>query len=366
MKPQTRRPLKPSAKKALILVALIAGMCHLFGPTAHANGLIPAEIWLTFDYKTAQLIHLEGIQLVRCPTSNCEQPALLQQYGTCSVDGCLSSSPELPKLEDWMGEFECAGNRCRAASYGYPYEGPYFKLVVQFSDQARTSEVMNGLPLFPGDRTTWRVIVQDTDLSMTPDTDFKELNWRYGQYRLGLVLTQLIELLVAGLYLLMVVRVGSERLVNRLIMIFLINLATFPVVWFLFPAFSQFQFTGMRLMGIFGLIVATLYALALVRIYTGKGKARTGTIVLAVSSLPLTLVCMVFMLFATYFGHANVSAVGLPPEIAILASEIFAVVSEAALIYILSRKSLSLRHAGAMSLLTNAASFFFCLAAVGV
>ncbi len=366
MKPQTRRLLKLSAKKALILVALIAGMCHLFGPTAHANGLVPAEIWLTFDYKTAQPVHLEGIQLIRCATLDCERPVLLQEYGTCSAARCLSSSPELPRLKDWIGEFECAGNKCRAASYTYPYEGPYFKLVIQFSDHARTSDVMNGLPVFSGDRMVWRVIVQDTNLSMIPDADFKELNWRYGQFRLGLILTQLIETLVAGLYLLMVVRVDSKRLRNSLIMVFLINLVTFPVVWFLFPAFSQFQFTGMRLMGIFGLIVATLYALALVRIYTGKGKTRTGTIALAVSSLPLTFVCMVFMLFATYFGHANVSAAGLPPEVAIVASEIFAVVSEAALIYILSRKSLPLRQAGTMSLLMNAASFFFCLAAVGV
>ena len=161
MKPQTR-PLKLIVKKALILIALIAGMCHLFGPTAHANGLIPAEIWLTFDYKTAQPARLEGIP------------------------------------------------------------------------------------------------------------------------------------------------------------------------------------------------------------YTGKDKTRTGMIVLAILSLPVTFGCTIFVLFATYFGHSNVSAAGLPPEVAILVSEIVAVMSEATLIYILSRKSRSLRQAGTMSLLMNAASFFFSLVIVGV
>ncbi len=365
MRPHTRL-LKLSARKALLLVAMIAVLSDLFGPTVHANGVTPAQIWLIFDYKTAQPMHLEGIQLIKCPTLNCEQPAVLQQYGTCNADGCLSSIPEIPKLEGWS-EFECAGNRCRAASYGYPYEGPYFKFAMQFSDRVRTSDAMNGLPLYPGDRMIWRVIVQDADLSLIADTEVGGLSWRrYEQFRLGLVLTQLVETLVAGLYLLMVVRADAERLINRLVMIFLINLVTFPVVWFFFPAFSQFQFTGMRLIGIFGLIVAALYALALVRIYTRKGKKRTGAIVLTVSLLPLTLVCSVFALFALAFGYSAVSAAGLPPEVALLASEIFAVVSEAALIYLLSRKSLSLRHAGTMSLLMNAASFFFCLAAVGV
>ncbi len=219
----------------------------------------------------------------------------------------------------------------------------------------------------------WRVIVQDTSLSVTPDANFEELNWRYGQFLLGLGLTQLIELLVAGLYLWLVIRVDSEPLVNRLIMIFLINLVTFPVVWFVFPSLSQSQFTPMRPMGIFSLIAAALYAFSLVYIIYAEGKTRRQIIILAAIWLPLALILAIvpsyygYMFMTSTLGRFFVSAFGLlPPNMVILASEIFAVASEAALIYILSRKSLPLRQAGTISLLMNAASFFFCLAAVGI
>jgi hypothetical protein len=111
-------------------------------------------------------------------------------------------------------------------------------------------------------------------------------------------------------------------------------------------------------MGIFILIASVFYATLLVGIYRSVGKARRWVIILTVISLPITSVCYLVRLFLVSYGNYTVIAQGLPSNITILASEVFAVVFEAILIAILSKRSLPFGLICVISLLMNATSFF--------
>jgi hypothetical protein len=361
-----RQMLKSSTRflaKTIIFIGVFATLLLLALPAGTNSAPPPSEVWFTFDYETSQRVKLEGVQLVGCDTIDCFQPVLLQQYGVCNDVACLSSSP---KLTDWSDTFECAGNRCRSASH--KYEMTHFKLVVQFSDQVRLSKVLDGLPTeYWGRQIVWRVTVKDAGLLVVPDTNLEQPVDRLGLFLVGLLSTQLIELIIAASYLWLWMRVDVKRLVNILLIVFLVHLVTFPMVWFFFPSLGQFQPGYARTIGVFSLIVTILYATLLAFIYIVKHRnRRLGLIGLSLISLPMTFFCFFILLFLSAYGNYSVLAKGLSPGVILLTSEIFAVVGEAVLITILSKGTLSWRQAGVMSLLANTTSFVWGLLIFGI
>jgi hypothetical protein len=347
---------KTSSWKKLVLVFAAAMIFLLPVKAVYANSLPPPSVvWFSFVYQTTQTPRLLGVQLIACRTTNCEQPVLLQQYGTCDGAGCVTSPP---KLAEWPSDFECAANVCRSAtSVGYMETG--FKLVVQFSDRVRASEVMEKLPLLYGEVSTWRVLVRDTDLSIEgapppavsdPARSFPK------QPLLQFGLSILVELLVAGVCFWRTVE--PRYLEGKLLIVLLVNLVSLPVVWFFFPALGQFQSSANLTIGFIVLLAAFIYAALLAGIYRSENKTRRWVVALTALSLPVTAFCslVVFSFLNGYYGR-NITVQGLPASVTIFASEVFAVVFEAILITILSKKSLPLRVIWITSLLMNAASF---------
>jgi hypothetical protein len=229
--------------------------------------------------------------------------------------------------------------------------------------------VTGELPSNYGESKAWRVVVRDTDLSMEQDTipaipDPFELNIQQLLGRLGLSIV--VELLVAGLCFQVWSKTDIRGLMGRLLIILLVNLVTLPVVWFSFPSLGQFQSDGGHKLGIFVLIVSVIYATLLAGIYRSVNKMRLWVIILTVISLPITGVCYLVVLFLASYGNYAVIAQGLPSNITILASEVFAVVFEAILIAILSKRSLPFGLICVTSLLMNAASFFIGQLLIGL
>jgi hypothetical protein len=173
--------------------------------------------WFSFHYGPSQRSRLEGVQLVGCESETCAKPTLLQQAGTCTGLGCTASPPTLER-DYGLNSFKYAGSQCRFNNNHYV--GSHFRLVAELDGQVRTSDVV----LLPdaegwGDSFEWRVSVGDQDLAITKDPGFR--GYGHGEERFlqwltdsgaGLLLTQLVELPVAGLCLGLWLKRHTERL----------------------------------------------------------------------------------------------------------------------------------------------------------
>jgi len=89
------RPRATTMLRAMFVVCMVIAILLIPGAVASANSTAPPSVvWLTFDDETPQAPRLLGVQLLACPTIGCEQPVLLQQYGTCNGAGCVTSPPK--------------------------------------------------------------------------------------------------------------------------------------------------------------------------------------------------------------------------------------------------------------------------------
>jgi hypothetical protein len=278
-----------------------------------------------------------------------------------------------PQLTDWGASLDCAENRCRGTAYHYPES--YFKLITQFSGQARTSDIFRGLAAdnyWEAPHAAWRVSLTATGLVLTPETtpqytDKSNLLLTGNLFLTGMGATQLIELIIAAAFLGLWLKIDRRRMASWLGALFLVNLTTYPVVWFFFPTLGRFQPVSARAMGVIVLILALLYAGLLVWIYRANTRRRRVSVIVAtVVSLPITFFCGLLMLFASTYGNYHFYVAGWPGWATIAASEVFAVAAEATLMTLLSHGGLSWRQAGVMCLLTNIASFGWGVAVLGV
>ena len=202
------------------------------------GGPPPTTVLLTFDIETAQPVVVEGIQLIECDTQACSRRTLLQQHGVCDAPGCVQSSPEAPKPQ----ESECLGNRCLVSYYRAYREGspPFAKIVVQFTDGLRESEVFSDkLPAWG--ETAWRVTVNDSALIVTRDASREALFGAHSHFVEFFALTMVTELAVAAVVLGWGFRARGRRLSIALAYVALANLLSYPVTRFSWPAMAQFQ-----------------------------------------------------------------------------------------------------------------------------
>jgi hypothetical protein len=349
-------------KPAILFAAIVIFLLPI--GAAYANSAAPPSVaWFTFDYTTVQTARLQGVQLIACLTTNCEQPVLLQQYGICKSAGCVESAPT---LTGWPNDIGCATNICRSAAYP-SHGGTDFRLVAQFSDRVRASEVVGKLPSGYGGVSAWRVIVQDTALSIEsvapPAVSIPNRSYP-GKPLILFGASILVELLVAGVCFWRTI--DPSYFESTVFIVFLVNLLSLPVVWLFFPSLGQFQSTANRNMGVITLLAAFIYAALLAAIYRSGKKRRGWVIALTILSLPVTvLFFLIVPSFLTGYVGGYISVQGLPASVTITASEIFAVVFEALLIMLLSKPSLPVRWVWITSLLMNAASFIVGLLLAG-
>lgn len=345
---------KTCVKSKAWRLLLIGWLLLLPGNVAANAAPPPSRLWFTFEYERAPAPQLEALQLLACPTETCDAPEPLLQYGRCTASACL---PDVPEATRWSN-LQCAGNRCLAT---FPYmeqEHLYFKLVAQFADGVRTGPAVAGLPQDWGDERAWIVQVGATDLRLVEDTGFVDPVHRPDGFVWRLALTLVIELLIAGALLWWWKKAERDLFTKRLVMTGLINVLTYPLVWLVFPSLGQFQRDYLRTLSLFMGIAFVLYAAALVWIYLPKDKSmRRLALIMTLLSLPVTGLCLLFVLIVNGYGNYAVAVQGLTAGTAILLTEVFVVLAEGLLLWVLSRKSLPLLHAGAISLLMNLGSF---------
>jgi hypothetical protein len=351
------------AKSITALIILTGSMVGLLLEpwTVSANSAPPtSEIWFIFA-EPPEAMNEEGTQLVGCNTIECEQPVLLGEYGICFDEGCLLTSP---LSTDWVIEFECKRNMCWSRAHKYPT--PYFKLIIQYSDRVRSTNVLDGLPTdYWGQKIVWSVAVNDNSLSATPDDIVEQSGNRIRLFLTGLLSTIFIELVVATTYLKLWLQPDIRRLVKTLVIVLLVHVISFPAVWFLFPSLGQFQLRSARTFGVMILIVSNFYALLLVLFFVKK-PWRTGLTILGAISIPVVSFFALIALFVSGYGSDPILVTGVPFWTILILSEIFAVVVEGVLVKVMSKGFLTWRQAGVMSLLTNTTSFVWGLIVLGI
>ncbi len=338
--------------KSVVLGLLLIALILLGHSLVSANAVPPpAKLWFTFVYPTEPHPRLEGVQWIFCADEACITPTFVQTHGVCELPGCVSGAAS-PRVT-----FACAEDLCLATlPYGEP--ATVFQLIAQFSDGVRASAPITGLALEWGDEYAWQVQVQGTELVLTEDTAFVPPESTRGDFLSGFALTLVVELLVVGVGLYFWKKAEHELLGARLLLVGLINLLSYPLVWLVFPAWTQFQPRYLRTMSIWVSIAWLIYAAALLWIYLPKDKSmRRLALIVTALSLPVTALCLVFVLVVVGYGNYAVAVPGLPYGWMLLLTETFVVVIEAALLFFLSRKSLTLVEAGILSLVMNLASF---------
>jgi hypothetical protein len=142
----------------------------------------------------------------------------------------------------------------------------------------------------------------------------------------------------------------------------LINFATFPVVWFTFPALGPGPTTQAQAIAVFTLLAALLYAGLLVRLRPAFDPARRSMVIGLLAVAPPMVTMLVFGAASVAsaavdaLGAGPTAGAGLPYYVSMLASEVFAYSAEALLIFLLCRPVLSARQAVLLSMLANSAS----------
>ncbi len=246
----------------------------------------------------------------------------------------------------------------------------FLKVVGQFSDRVRESDVSPNTLEVGGGAYGWRIAVQDTALSVSDyDPDAEDGNWFNSGFLQSFLLTVAVESLVAVLVLRAWLDFWGDELLSGLGYVLLANLISYPVTWTLWPSLRQFQPAESRLTAYFLLLFAGLLTALIAHLTRKQGTSLRRRVILTLALLLVTiamiLVWLLAMVAQSYAGSGStvIFVPGLPAGLTVALAEIFAVAFEALLLYLLARRTLglALKQAGVISLAMNATSFVLSL-----
>ncbi len=350
-----------------VTIAVIAGLLFIFSPAVLANSLPQSTLWLEFDDQTAEQPQLEGVQLIGCNDSGCTSPTLIDQHGRCNVAGCLDdTSPSVTAAQN----LRCLADRC-VLVYHYlqldPGEPSFFRVVAQFTDRVRESNVFP-YRLDYGGHYGWRIAVQDTVLSVSSyDPGLPETYPLANGFFQSFLLTAAVELLVAALALRGWLEMAGRGLLRGLGYVLLANLVSYLVTWTFWPSLRQFEPIQSRITGFFTLLLAGMFTALIANLSGKEGESRRSRMIITLILLPVTgvaiFLCWLAADFASVYGAKPIAVPGFPAGLTVALAEIFAVAFEALLLYLLARRTLglALKQAGVISLAMNATSFVLSL-----
>ncbi|MGG6292861.1 hypothetical protein ACQ4M4_00435 [Leptolyngbya sp. AN02str] len=326
---------------------------------ASANPHPPPQAWFHFVHRSSfsplATAELQGLQVAECDTVACKAPNLLLEYGLCRDEGCLT---EVPEETGAFATLHCAANTCLAIfDYDSPHIQAPFRLIAQFRDRLRISNVMELSP----DHTTmpltlqgdWRVEVTTNELMLTRE----RTPWRGGYFQLfrtGFGFTIVLELLVALLYVAWR-GVGRSLALRILTIVGVVHLVTFPVVWFFFPSLQPFQYTFEEIFGGISLGIAVTYGLLLW--FATRPVSTTKLFVSSITIVPFMLgLGFAIAWFFSLNSWFPTTVEGFSPKTTLVLSELFVFGYEGALIYRLVWDKVPLLHASLLSLSMNGVS----------
>lgn len=283
---------------AVLTIATPAGV-------AQANVAQP-PVRMAFEFfdEAGQPVIPESLQLAGCQDQECQAPSVLFQMGVCRAPGCLKPPVTLPLPF-------CYENICRVEAFEFGY--PHYELILlppatETGDQAHIG-VFKRRPIDAGQVRGLHVVVTPLGLEISEDDELAaRIPGGSSGYcapappvaTIGFAITQVAELAVA-LLLLLLLGIKLRLIGGVLAAVGLINFATFPVVWFTFPALGPGPTTQVQALAVFTLLAALLYAGVLVRLQPAFHLARRNMLAgLLAVGLPLAT--------ALIFGAATVAS----------------------------------------------------------
>jgi hypothetical protein len=190
--------------------------------TAYANISAWVEGRFEFEYEHEPIV-VKGAQLFYCADAQCSAPRPWQEV-------------------EPSGEFRCTQDGCKVALYREG--GGYLKMIVEFEDRTRESNVFEQLSR----DARYRVRVTETGLQVTAlERSFARRLWDDG-FGLALPLTLIVEIAVASVYR---VRVPFPR--RYLGWVALASVPTLPVVWWIVLEYPDYV-TGIVLAEVFAIL----------------------------------------------------------------------------------------------------------------
>jgi len=182
----------------LLLVFFIA-------PIVYADLGNKPSMQFNFVYKTSQPVTIiDGIQL-ECEDINCLQANPLEDYGPQG--------------------FSCRDQNCRSLAYGY--DTKYHKLIINFSDKQRESNIFTK----KGYDATYNVTVLDNELIVTETTPPKSFGEYMSSFLPALIIVIILEFIVTFIFLLIKKKISKILLLHVIIA----NIVSLPIVWFIIP-----------------------------------------------------------------------------------------------------------------------------------
>lgn len=352
--------------KSRLIVIFVLSLFLLFVPseTVLANSPPPQSVfWFTFVYDIPDQVTIEDISLFACEDE------------TCSASQTIAKAEAGTGSQVWLHQFYCYESWCRlrfssrgiidGAILDRDTNSYYFKIVVGFSDKERSSNVIKGLPKEYGSSTKYFIAnVRESDLVLSVDDNFTNPRNDLGfvGHLISFFITLLAEPIFAGIFLIAIYKMKNQQALKLGLLVFLINIITYPSLWTFSWAISQLEWSSdQRFFGWLALFMSITFWTFVLLIISRKGKSRYIWMVL--SPIFMILFCIMFW-FISYLLISRFplfDTVNLSYWNVIIVIEILAVIYEGILIFALGKKALSLPKALTVSFLMNLASFLIGL-----
>jgi hypothetical protein len=336
-------------QRILIIIAIITGIGLLPLITVQGNSAPPPGIvWFIFEIPKGQEKQIIGAQIQGCTDQSCNKIDFVYQFGLCTNDSCIDSVLQ----DNDRGRLMCAVDRCRLIMN--PTDNRYFRFVVNLGGSYLNSEVIEGLPNTNGDYETWRVFLDNNRITI--DKDWKEsVKGSFVFFLLSAFFSYLIELIVAGLFFLLVMKIPKNQIKGKVLIVLMINMITFPIVWFYFPSLITFSSATLQESTNVLIYLSVLFSAFLLFCFWSTKTEKSRIWAYFIVYIVLYSGWMVFHLLMS--GSYDLIWDGWSPVKATIVSEVFAVLTEAVFLWFINRKEFKISQVVALSLLMNASSY---------
>lgn len=348
--------------RSVFAAGLIAAVgMILAGPAAANSAPPPAALWFYITTETGERLDIEGAQVWGCEDDACENPILLQSWGTCRAAQCLAADdPSAPAVVNLPESFECGPveGEFRCHSTAFRYGRPLFRIALARGDRIWVQNAPLPLPQGYGETDHYSVRAAENELRIeaTPARSAAKLPVPPFYAFFGISIA--IELIVIGIYSVWRWKLDTTGVVQRLVLAGLINLLTYPVVWGFFPTLLRWNTPGLRTtawsLAAFMLLLSALFW----GIFNaGTTRRRWIWIGAAAAYMIAGVVCLFLFAFAAMYGYPRVSAGGLPTLPVLILAESYAIIAEGLLLHGFTRRQIPFRESMLLSLVMNLASF---------
>jgi hypothetical protein len=334
----------------LVCLCVLILACIPFA-VASANSLPPpVYVWFTFGSDSTEMPEIIDAKIIGCPVRDCTEATAKYSSDT---DNYYYKLVRMGNLYRWLlSSYSLPVEFFSKIDKSKPY---YFRLIVQFSDGKRISNIIDDVPLQYSGQASYRVMIKGDDLLVERSKDIPSwpgLNFNYESFLLSLV----SESLVGALFLMIWKKTKIFDTAKFAGVIILVNLISYPVLWSYFLSIAQFHSKASEIGGRTILFSGLIFSLLLMLAINKRGDDRFFLFTLAILAIPISFVICGYSGGLGY-GDMTVITDGLPVKVAIFILEVCAVIFETLLLYGLLARKRPLFQMFIISLGMNLASF---------